>query len=80
MKWVTLFHEVIHCIEAQHRDPVDEDQFTEEEMTWLSNSFYLCLKENNLGVTIECNLDLDSEDIFENGFESGTMNGSESPN
>ena len=77
MRWVTLLHEVIHSIEAQHRDPVDKNQFTEEEVVWLSNGLYLFLKENGFGETIECLVDLDMD---ENGHDMGQVNGDGSTN
>ena len=77
MQWVTLFHESIHSIEAQHRDPSDKKQFTEEEVVWLSNGLYLFLKENGFGETIECLVDLDMD---ENGHDMGQVNGDGSTN
>ena len=77
MQWVTLLHEVIHGIEAQHRDPVDRKQFTEEEVVWLSNGMYLFLKENFFGDLIECEVDLD---IDEDDIDMGHLNGDGSTN
>tara|TARA_R110002020_G_scaffold33337_1_gene101617 strand:- start:604 stop:987 length:384 start_codon:yes stop_codon:yes gene_type:complete len=77
MKLVTLFHEVLHVIESQHRSPTDKKQFTEEEVVWLSNGLYLFLKENGFGDVIECHVDLDMD---ENGHNMGQVNGDGSTN
>lgn len=77
MKLITLFHEVIHVIEAQHRSPTDKKQFSEEEVVWLSNGLYLFLKENGFGETIECKVDLE---IDEDDIDMGQLNGGGSNN